>query len=574
MFRAPISKFNKLTVFWKLSLLIIALLISYYVYSHWFATASSVTTYNLATVSRGDIITSVAGTGQVIADSQVDVKAQGSGQVTAIYIAQGDTVKSGQIIARLDARSAATSLAQAQNNYRSAQANYNKAVAGLTTTENALAQTPIDTAKTSLLNTQQSAVDKLQSTYVQTLDLVNATNKLFVVPTDAYPTFSGDSILFNNEALMAQVVRMRIELNQELPTLKQTLDQSQTSTALTDIDSTASTLEKAYTYFDTLNRLFVNYSIQDNNSSSIEAYKNSTASARSSVRSSISTLNTLKQNITSAEDNIAQSQLTYQSKVEPLTSDDLTIQKSSLENARLSVVSASNNYENTVVRAPFNGVVASVNAKVGETSASSIATIITSKKIAQISVGESDVIKLKIGQKATLVLDALGETTYTGKVVGIDAVGTVTQGVVTYNVKIAFDIADDLIKPNMSVSATVITSVTTGVLTLNTSAVKTRNNSSSVQKVDEKLATTSLESVILAQTPVTQTVEVGVENGELVEIKSGLVEGDVVVLKTNKATTQTTSSSNSVLSMFGSSRTGATGNRSGAVAGGGIMIPR
>jgi multidrug efflux pump subunit AcrA (membrane-fusion protein) len=261
MFWASISRFNKLNVFWRLSLLIVALIISYYVYSHWFTATSSVTTYNLATVSRGDIITSVAGTGQVIADSQVDVKAQGSGQITAIYIAQGDTVRSGQIIARLDSRSAATSLAQAHNNYRSAQANYNKTVSDLTTNENALAQTQIDTAKTSLLNTQQSVVDKLKLTYVQTLDLVNATNKLFVVPTDAYPIFSGDSILFNNDALVSQVVHMRSELNQELPTLKQTLDQTQASTAFADIGKTALTLEKAYTYFDTLNRLFVNYSI-------------------------------------------------------------------------------------------------------------------------------------------------------------------------------------------------------------------------------------------------------------------------------------------------------------------------
>jgi len=123
----------------------------------------------------------------------------------------------------------------------------------------------------------------------------------------------------------------------------------------------------------------------------------------------------------------------------------------------------------------------------------------------------------------------------------------------------------------MSVSANIITSITTGVLTLSTSAIKTRNNTSTVQKVDEPVSATSIDNVILLQSPATTTVEIGAYNDELIEIKNGLKEGDLVILKTNKSTTQTTSS-NSVFNLLGGSRSGASGSRSGG--GAPMMIPR
>lgn len=63
------------------------------------------------------------------------------------------------------------------------------------------------------------------------------------------------------------------------------------------------------------------------------------------------------------------------------------------------MINAQNSYENTVVRAPFAGVISNINAKVGEIGVSSVATLIADKKIAEIQVGESDIIKIMLGQK-------------------------------------------------------------------------------------------------------------------------------------------------------------------------------
>ena len=76
---------------------------------------------------------------------------------------------------------------------------------------------------------------------------------------------------------------------------------------------------------------------------------------------------------------------------------------------------------------------------------------------AQVEVSEVDIASVKIGQEATLTFNAIDNFTATGKVEKMDSLGTLTSGVVTYNVIINFDSLDGRIKPEMSVSASIVT---------------------------------------------------------------------------------------------------------------------
>ena len=98
--------------------------------------------------------------------------------------------------------------------------------------------------------------------------------------------------------------------------------------------------------------------------------------------------------------------------------------------------------------------------------------LITKQKIAEISLNEVDAAKVKVGQKVTLTFDAIDGLSITGEVSEIDALGTVSQGVVTYGVKIAFDTQDERVKSGMSVSAAIITDVKQNVLLVPNAAVK------------------------------------------------------------------------------------------------------
>jgi len=70
-----------------------------------------------------------------------------------------------------------------------------------------------------------------------------------------------------------------------------------------------------------------------------------------------------------------------------------------------------------------------------------------------------DIANVSMGQEVVLTLDALNGVEMTGKVEKMDSLGTVASGVVTYNVTIDFDSLDERIKPEMSVSASIITDV-------------------------------------------------------------------------------------------------------------------
>ncbi|MDP1629176.1 MAG: efflux RND transporter periplasmic adaptor subunit, partial [bacterium] len=108
----------------------------------------------------------------------------------------------------------------------------------------------------------------------------------------------------------------------------------------------------------------------------------------------------------------------------------------------------------------------------------------------------------------------------------IDTIGTVTQGVVNYNVKISFDTQDERVKPGMSVSAAVITDIKQNVLLVSNSAIK---SSGSGQYVE----------VLVNNAPQSRSVETGLSNDTMSEIISGLEEGEKVVTQTITGNTST-----------------------------------
>jgi HlyD family secretion protein len=104
-----------------------------------------------APVQRGDLADSVAATGPIIAPSAVPLNFKNSGKVAEIDVKVGDTVKPGQVLARLDPADLQFQLRQAQANLAAAQANYDKLVAGPLPADVETAQTAEDAA-----NRQQS----------------------------------------------------------------------------------------------------------------------------------------------------------------------------------------------------------------------------------------------------------------------------------------------------------------------------------------------------------------------------------------------------------------------------------
>ncbi len=202
---------------------------------------------------------------------------------------------------------------------------------------------------------------------------------------------------------------------------------------------------------------------------------------------------------------------------------DIRAKRIALQQKEETWLSAQQDLADYYIRAPFAGIIADLAVKKGElVSSNAVATLITDQKIAEITLNEIDIAKVKVGQKASLNFDAVEDLSITGEVVEIDTLGTVSQGVVSYNVKIAFDVQDERIKPGMSVSVNIITESKPSVLLAPINAVKTMGTGSYVE-------------ILVDGQPQRKTVTAGLSSDTMIEIVEGLEEGEKII-------TQTTSS--------------------------------
>jgi multidrug efflux pump subunit AcrA (membrane-fusion protein) len=151
---------------------------------------------------------------------------------------------------------------------------------------------------------------------------------------------------------------------------------------------------------------------------------------------------------------------------------------------------------------------------------------------AVITVAESDIASVKVGQKAVITFDALTDLTLSGKVKSVDYTGTNTSGVVSYEVTVLPDTPNENVRGGMTVSVSIITDVAADVLAVPSAAVKTSSSGSYVQVLGDDGQPTNV------------TVETGMTTDSYVQILSGLTEGQEIVVSTTKAgsTTATTTS--------------------------------
>jgi multidrug efflux pump subunit AcrA (membrane-fusion protein) len=173
--------------------------------------------------------------------------------------------------------------------------------------------------------------------------------------------------------------------------------------------------------------------------------------------------------------------------------------------------------EDATLTAPFAGVVADVNAKVGElVSTAPVVNLIDITKFAvEITVDEVDVAQVAVGQQVAVLVDALGEPALQGAVVRIAPQATINNGVVSYKVTVEATPDQRVVKSGMTASAQIITAQAKNAIGLPRAAVHLVDG---VQKV----------TVVKNGVREVRTVETGVRGDDLVEIKSGVVAGDVI----------------------------------------------
>lgn len=181
--------------------------------------------------------------------------------------------------------------------------------------------------------------------------------------------------------------------------------------------------------------------------------------------------------------------------------------------------------------APYDGVISNINVSAGDSvnASQQLLTIFDNKNLyTTISVDETDLPSLKMGQKADIKANAFPDTKFTGTVKDINQQGTYSNGVSNFDVTIAIDNVND-IKVGMSTEATIVTESKDNVLVVPVEAVKDIKGEKYVM-IPKADGSTTL-----------QKVELGISNGRMVEITNGIVAGQEVQLPQVQTSTSNSS---------------------------------
>lgn len=175
-------------------------------------------------------------------------------------------------------------------------------------------------------------------------------------------------------------------------------------------------------------------------------------------------------------------------------------------------------YKPASVVAPLNGFIIKRDVEPGQSvTAADAVLVMADRLIVKAQIDETDIGKIKIGQKVQIELDAYTGKKIGGKVEHIAYESTIVNNVTIYQVDVLPNDVPDYFRAGMSATVNFVLSEKNNILILPIKAVTKRRNTSYVfLKGQEK--------------PV--EVQVGIENTNNQEIVSGIVEGDEVVSPT------------------------------------------
>ncbi len=186
----------------------------------------------------------------------------------------------------------------------------------------------------------------------------------------------------------------------------------------------------------------------------------------------------------------------------------------------------------TTIVAPMDGVILSRDVEIGDAVSSilvlgSTATLVmtegdTTQVYVQGKVDEADIAHVYMGQQARIKVESFRDRMFYGKVTKIAPMGVEADNVTTFEVRVSINNPGGELKANMTANAEILLDEHKGVLTVPENAITYDNQKNTSVQIPDKSEKEGWRKV---------PVKVGLSNGAVTEIVSGLKEGDQVVLQ-------------------------------------------
>jgi HlyD family secretion protein len=524
-------------------------------------------TYVTENVSRGAVVHEVNVTGSIAPFKKIDLQPEVSGKVIAVHVTEGDEVKAGDVLIELDARDAQTRIASQRAAIDASRARLAQLVSGATAQELASAQAAVATAR-SRRDAAVSAKADTQTAYDNAVASADAqmASKLdtmllgysdaLTAATDAIerlsnPMFTTDGFLTIsslNAIAEGDAVATRLTAKAKLAHMGSSVASVKaTGTSVVALDAYAAIvvdLEAVKTHL-AADRTVLVYAT-GLSSTTLATYQANVNAALSSVDAALQSLSAAKSAIGLQEQANTSAVANAKAALSAAASSLETSEKSLLQAQSDLALTASGSRPEAIaaqralvaadeatlnglltdlskrsIVAPLDGVVTQVSVDPGETvSPAAIAVTINGKgKFEMVAnVSEVDIALVAVGQPVRVTLDAFPATeVWTGKVSFIDPAEKVVEGVIFYETKMVFDQEDERLRSGMTANIDIETARREDVLRVPLRALREADGKTTVK-------------VLVADAPVDRDVTTGIEDDDVIEVVSGVSEGEAVIV--------------------------------------------
>ncbi len=436
----------------------------------------------LIKVTRGDLNISVAGSGKIEISREARPTFGSAGKLEEILVKEGDQVKKGDVLAKLDTSALELAYDQAKLSLTQAEVTLIKAKIAQQAAEYNLKE----------IRDTEDALD---------LAIVNAQIGL----DQAQRNLDTGIRAADYQAAKAQLTRAEAWY-------KYVVEDWPRSGAASDdwhlsLERAEDQLEAAQTHYDNI------LSGYDDNEIAIK--KKQVDAARMAMTQAQDDRDKLAEDIAIQELQVASAK------------QDVMQAEQSVVLARRSLANAQRQVDEATIVAPFDGIVAKVLAKERDNIPSPsmapqtiIHLIDPTKMELVVEVDEIDIPLVEAGQEAVITVDALPNAEFKGTVTAVYPVPKEEGGVVLYEVRFSLDIPENSgVKVGMSASADILLSEHSDVLLVPSRAISQNSRGETFVKV--------MSSGQIEERPVV----VGMDDGLRTEIISGLSEGETVVVE-------------------------------------------
>lgn len=463
-----------------------------------FKPAKPLVNISLETAKYVDLKQTVLATGQVTSNTDLNLSFNTSGIVKSLKVKVGDVVKKGDILATIDQSTALASLTQARGALLAAQAKYKKLIEG---GDVALAQVVLDQTKKTQDILIKNAYNKLLNSTPEALPK-NGTNDYNP------PTISGTYNLGKEGTINIKIYASGSDSKYSF-NLSGLVIGNGNVTTLTPQPLGNSGL---YIKFPTTG-----------NFGDVPEWVVTVPNTK--APDYLSNYNSYQSTLSQAESAIEQATKDLELKKTRSQGSDTDLARADIISAQGQVESAQAKFEDTILRAPADGTITSVDLKLGELSEAQ-KPIITLQDVSNLyveaKINESSIANVRLGQPVTMTFDAFGPSQkFNGTVVHIDPGATTTDGIVNYKIKSSITNLDSAIRTGMNADISILTAEKPHVIVIPKAAILTRDGKTYVNLIKDKDSQEYEE----------KEIRIGlVGDGNRVEVITGLSEDEMIAI--------------------------------------------